>query len=60
MYYLGLDTYEEGEMYIKGEETSGYTEKDGESLSEGWDCKIRCLSRDGRKPEFCSDNAGSK
>ena len=31
MYYLGLDTYEEGEMYIKGEETSGYTEKDFEN-----------------------------
>ena len=31
MYYLGLDTYEEGEMYINGEETSGYTEKDFEN-----------------------------
>ena len=27
----GLDSYEEGEMYINGEETSGYTEKDFES-----------------------------
>ena len=26
----GLDTYEEGEMYINGEETSHYTEKDFE------------------------------
>ncbi len=26
----GLDTYEEGEMYIEGEETSHYTEKDRE------------------------------
>lgn len=26
----GLDSYEEGEMYINGEETSGYTEKDFE------------------------------
>lgn len=31
MYFLGLDTYEEGEMYINGEETSGYTEKDFEN-----------------------------
>ena len=31
MFFLGLDTYEEGEMYIKGEETSGYTEKDFEN-----------------------------
>lgn len=30
MYYHGLDTYEEGEMYINGEETSGYTELDFE------------------------------
>ena len=27
----GLDTYEEGEMYINGEETSGYTELDFEN-----------------------------
>ena len=27
----GLDTYEEGEMYINGEETSGYTEVDFEN-----------------------------
>ena len=27
----GLDSYEEGEMYINGEETSGYTEKDFEN-----------------------------
>jgi len=26
----GLDSYEEGEMYINGEETSHYTEKDYE------------------------------
>ena len=26
----GLDTYEEGEMYVNGEETSHYTEKDFE------------------------------
>src|SRR5574344_68424 len=26
----GLDSYEEGEMYINGEETSHYTEKDAE------------------------------
>lgn len=31
MCYLGLDTYEEGEMYVNGEETSGYTEKDFEN-----------------------------
>lgn len=31
MYYPGLDTYEEGEMYINGEETSDYTEQDFEA-----------------------------
>ena len=31
MCFLGLDTYEEGEMYINGEETSGYTEKEFEN-----------------------------
>ena len=28
----GLDTYEEGEMYINGEETSHYSEKDFENF----------------------------
>jgi len=31
MLFHGLDTYEEGEMYINGEETSGYTELDFEN-----------------------------
>ena len=31
MYFLGLDTYEEGEMYINGKETSDYTELDFEA-----------------------------
>ena len=31
MCFLGLDTYEEGEMYVNGEETSGYREIDFEN-----------------------------
>ena len=34
MLFHGLDTYEEGEMYINGEETSGYTELDFDYINK--------------------------
>lgn len=36
----GLDTYEEGEMYINGEETSGYTEADFEAYRKTYIANI--------------------
>lgn len=36
----GLDTYEEGEMYINGEETSGYTETDLEQYRKTYIANI--------------------
>ncbi len=36
----GLDSYEEGEMYINGEETSGYTEKDFENYRKKYIANI--------------------
>ena len=36
----GLDTYEEGEMYINGEETSGYTETDFEAYRKTYIANI--------------------
>ena len=42
----GLDSYEEGEMYINGEETSHYTEKDFEEYRKTYIGNIFCYKID--------------
>ena len=56
----GLDSYEEGEMYINGEETSHYSEKDYEDYVDnyiqiGTDKILRPYTRilNGHNTEYC-------